>query len=90
MVKQVSLRIERPFNFNSHAKCWKHFNTRPAGKSVDPTACDNRHCYYDVAHKDYIYTPAWVEFLVGRLSNPGTYDQVIRNVTASRSENGKL
>jgi Protein of unknown function (DUF3644) len=78
VVRQVSSRIGRPFNFSSHVVCWKHFNTRPAAKSADPTACDNRHCYYDVVHKDYVYTPAWVEFLVGRLSDPATYDQVIR------------
>jgi hypothetical protein len=81
VVKQVAERIGRPFNFSSHMLCWKHFNTRPDSKSADPTACDNRHCYYDVVHKDYVFTPAWVEFLVSRLSDPATYDQVIRKRT---------
>ena len=70
VIKQVSQQIGKPFNFTSHVKCWKHFNTRPTKAAADPTACDNRYCYYDVVHKDYVYKPEWVAFLVDRLNDP--------------------
>jgi len=58
-----------------------HFNTRPAGGSPAPEACDNRYCYYDVLHKDYIYTPAWVEFLIEKLADAATYAIVVGGAT---------
>jgi hypothetical protein len=77
VVEQVAARIGKKFTFTSHTICWKHFNTRPSGRAADPTVCDNRYCYYDAVHKDYIYTPAWVEFLVGRLSDLTNYDLLL-------------
>lgn len=81
VVKQVATQLGRKFNMNSHRKCWMHFNTRPAGGSLTPEACDNRYCYYDVLHKDYIYTPAWVEFLIEKLADAGTYAIVVGGAT---------
>jgi hypothetical protein len=77
VVKQVAARIPRRFTHYSHGKCWRHYNTRPPGNSETPQHCDNRHCYYDAVHGDYIYTPAWVEFLVEKLSDAATYDLVV-------------
>jgi hypothetical protein len=77
VVQQVSAQLARRFTLNSHARCWKHFNTRPAGGSPAPEACDNRYCYYDVLHKDYIYTPAWVDFLIEKLGDAATYALVV-------------
>jgi hypothetical protein len=45
-----------------------------------PEACDNRYCYYDAVHKDYIYTPAWVDFLAEKLIDQTTYDLVLRGI----------
>jgi hypothetical protein len=81
VVKQVATQLGRKFNMNSHRKCWMHFNTRPTGGSPTPEACDNRYCYYDVLHKDYIYTPAWVEFLIEKLADAATYAIVVEGAT---------
>jgi hypothetical protein len=81
VVQQVSTRLGRKFTLNSHAKCWKHFNTRPTGNSLTPEACDNRYCYFDVLHKDYVYTSAWVDFLVEKLRDAATYAVVVGGVT---------
>ncbi len=80
VVRQVAPRLERKFTLNSHVMCWKHFNTRPSSGSPTPEACDNRYCYYDVLHKDYVYTPGWVEFLVQKLGDPATYGLVIQRI----------
>ena len=81
VVQQVSAQLGRKFSLNSHARCWRHFNTRPARGSLTPEACDNRYCYYDVLHKDYIYTPAWVEFLIEKLADAPTYAMVVGGTT---------
>jgi hypothetical protein len=50
-----------------HVLAWKHYNIRPASNSPDPTKTDPRYCVYDRAHKDYLYTDAWVEKLKAEL-----------------------
>jgi len=80
VVKQVAARIPRKFTHHIHGKCWRHYSTRPPGNSEAPANCDNRHCYYDAVHGDYIYTPAWVEFLVEKLSDEATYGLVVAAV----------
>lgn len=73
VVAQVSTRLGRKFSLNVHAKCWRHFNTRPVKGSATPEVCDNRYCYYDVLHQDYVYTSAWVDFLVEKLTDAQTF-----------------
>jgi hypothetical protein len=81
VVKLVSNQLGRKFTLNSHMKCWKHFNTRPARGTSAPEACDNRYCYYDSVHQDYVYTPAWVNFLVEKLGDAPTYAMVVGGTT---------
>ena len=80
VVKQVAARLGKKFTLNTHVRCWKHFNTRPSSNSSTPEACDNRCCYYDAVHKDYIYTQSWVDFLVEKLTDAATYDLIVRGV----------
>jgi Protein of unknown function (DUF3644) len=81
VVQQVAAQLGRKFTMNSHARCWRHFNTRPSRGGPAPEACDNRYCYYDVLHKDYIYTPAWVAFLIEKLADAATYAIVVEGTT---------
>ena len=78
VVKEVAAKLGKRFTFNTHVKCWRHFNTRPATNSPAPEACDTRYCYYDAVHKDYVYTPAWVDFLVAKLNDQATYDLIVQ------------
>jgi Domain of unknown function (DUF3644) len=86
VVRQVAARLGRKFNLYSHLRCWTHYNTRPPGKSAAPELCDNRYCYYDAVHKDYIYTPAWVDFLVEKLADAATYDLVLKGAPAAAAQ----
>ena len=67
----------KKFTQNTHVKCWKHFNTRPASGATNPEVCDNRYCYFDAVHKDYVYTQSWVDFLVEKLGDQATYDLIV-------------
>jgi hypothetical protein len=81
VVERVASRLGRRFTMNSHARCWKHFNTRPGSKSSSPEQCDNRYCYFDVLHKDYVYTNAWVDFLAEKLGDATIYAIVVGGAT---------
>jgi hypothetical protein len=83
VVEQVAEGLDRKFTQYSHQRCWRHYNTRPPSKNATPEICDNRYCYFDVVHKDYIYTPAWVEFLVEKLGDAVTYDLVLARAVAA-------
>lgn len=78
VVDRVVAELRKKFTQHSHTRCWRHFNTRPPRDADKPEICDNRYCYYDAVHKDYIYTPAWVAFLVEKLGDEATYNLVLR------------
>ena len=73
VVRRVGAKLGKPFNMHHHIMCYRHFNARPHRRAPDPKACDSRYCVYDVAHKDYVYTEAWVAHLLKVMSDPTTY-----------------
>jgi hypothetical protein len=81
VAKKVSATIGKPFSTNNHVACYKHFNIRPSYGSTNPEICDNRYCYYDAVHKDYIYKEAWIKFLIEKLSDDAEYNRVFKRGT---------
>lgn len=51
-------------NMNWHTEMWRKFKVRPSSNSKDKTSCKTDYCMYDRAHKDYLYTEAWINLLV--------------------------
>ncbi len=49
------------FSLYYHTLAWRHFAIRPHGNAPDPARTDATYCVYDRAHRDYLYTEAWVE-----------------------------
>lgn len=86
VVRQVASRLGKKFTHYLHGLCYKHFNARPPGHEPAPGAWDIRYCRYDALHKDYAYEPAWVDFLVSKLSDPATYSSILETKAA---RNGK-
>lgn len=85
--KRVAAAIE-PSKFTAsthHARCWQHYKVRPKKGDAKPHKCDNKYCFYDAAHDDYVYTEEWVEFLKKELSDPLKYDKVCRNKKPTQS-----
>lgn len=66
------------FNFDTHTRCWKKYNVRPANNSANPSATDNRYCIYDEPSGQYRYTKAWVTFLVEKMSDENEYDSLYK------------
>ena len=83
VVAKVAKAIGKAFKMHHHITCYRHFNARPPKGAVDPKACDTRYCVYDAAHRDYLYTDAWIEHLVKSLSDAPTYEFLFaKKVTA--------
>lgn len=55
------------FNLYYHTLAYRFYKVRPKGKSEHPEATDTRYCFFDVVHRDYTYTQAWVEKLQSEL-----------------------
>ncbi len=68
-------QVQRPgglidkFTQDTHPRCWKRYGVRPAGGSKTPTATVERYCVDDEPHKDYLYTPAWVAYLIEKMNS---------------------
>jgi hypothetical protein len=71
VVKQVQGKIGRTFNLHHHKLAYLKFKVRKRG--FDAGACNTTYCVPDHLHKDYGYSQAWIDLLVGKLSNADEY-----------------
>ncbi len=79
VVARVNAKLPSPLklSLNRHVRCWRKFDVRPAKGAREPWSTKGEYCRYDAVHKDYVYTDAWVGFLIGELSKPGRFDEVV-------------
>lgn len=77
-----NIKIERngkktdKFNADTHTRCWKHYKVRPKLGAKKPDQTKPQYCSYDKAHKDYLYTQAWVNFLIEKMADENEYAQL--------------
>jgi len=71
-VQRVGGTIDK-FNSATHERCWKRYGVRPASGAKKPEATKQEYCVYDKPHRDYLYTPAWVSFLIEEMSDEAEY-----------------
>lgn len=74
VAEKVAAKIGKQFTVNYHTKAWKFYKIRESDFIKNHL---NEYCYSDAAHTDYIYTPAWVDFLSRKLANEDEYKKVI-------------
>lgn len=60
-----------------HVAAVCYFKVRPVKGEGDPNKTNGKYCIYDSAHKDYLFTPAWLTFLSEELKKPDTYQKMI-------------
>jgi len=70
---QVANQI--PFRFNSHhfTLTWRKLKVRPSTGDTKPERTEEKYCIYDRAHRDYVYSVAYVNKLVRDLSTEAGY-----------------
>jgi hypothetical protein len=73
VAERVSAAIERPFSTNHHFNAARYFGARPAGNAPDPHNTRSDFCRFNTAFSQYVYTEAWVGFLVRKLADEATY-----------------
>jgi hypothetical protein len=71
VVKLIQEGTDSRFRIHEHTLAWKYFNVRPREPGVD--GCDTRYCQFDEAHRDFVYTDAWVEKLKHAVADTETY-----------------
>jgi hypothetical protein len=77
VVEQVGAAIPYRFTMTSLVNAYKAGNVRPAGRSKNPERTDERYCRYDEPHRDYLYSPAYVQHLIKRLSTPDGFRTLV-------------
>ncbi|WP_162529922.1 DUF3644 domain-containing protein [Nocardioides caldifontis] len=76
VVTKVAEAIARPFTMHMHTQSWRFFKARPPSGAADKAATRADFCRWNPAFEQYVYTEAWVSFLVRKLSDEATYDAV--------------
>jgi hypothetical protein len=77
VVAKVQAALLHPFTMGAHTLAWQQHKVRPASGSAKPEATDSKYCVYDSAHKDYLYTEAWVEKLTRDCAEPAIARRVV-------------
>lgn len=76
VVERVDSQLDREFTMHMHTQAWHHFGVRP------PTDCEDRlktkpeFCFYNKLFGKYVYTDAWVNYLVRKLRDNSVYDEI--------------
>jgi hypothetical protein len=86
VVKEVNRQLPFKFNMHHHTKAWQHYSVRPASKSVAPEKTRADFCVFDKAHGDYVYTKAWVRFLVQKLSDAAEFQNATGQSPVAKSQ----
>lgn len=81
VMEKVNARSKYRMTLNSHAESWRHYKVRPATGAKKPEACIPEYCVYDEAHKDYLYTNAWVEKCVQSFND----GKSVKNITGRKA-----
>jgi len=77
VVKRVSTEAKIEFNMTDHTRCWQHFEVRPREGDEHPERTKEQFCRWDSTFKRWVYTEAWVVYLVRKLSDADLHREVL-------------
>ena len=77
VVRAVSARIPFTFNMSHFVRAWKAESVRPEWNSDHPERTTEQFCRYDEPHRDYTFSPAYVEHLIKRLSKADGFSKLL-------------
>jgi hypothetical protein len=83
VTQRVADALGLHFSVNDHTACWKHFEVRPMWGSDHPERTKAEFCRYNQAFGQWVYTEAWVSFLVRKLRDSQTHRDVLKREPAS-------
>ena len=63
VIKELNKKgVQKTMNW--HTAMWKQQKVRPKSGVKEKTNTISEYCVFDSAHRDYLYTPAWIDFLI--------------------------
>jgi hypothetical protein len=84
VVTAVAARIPFKFHMGHFIKAWKAETVRPEGNNDHPERTVEQYCRYDEVHRDYTYSPGYVEHLVRHLSTDDGFQEILGNTPVRR------
>src|SRR5882724_11296427 len=84
VVAKVQAQLPHKFTIGSHTAAWQYFKVRPAGAATKPEVTDSKYCVHDAAHKDYLYTEAWVDKLAKDLADGQDFLAIIGSAPVAK------
>lgn len=77
VVKRVQGEAKIKFTITDHTKCWQHFKVRPREDDEHPERTKEQFCCWDSTFKRWVYTEAWVAYLVRKLGDADLHREVL-------------
>jgi hypothetical protein len=78
IVKKICGSNKKFVASSHHVRACYFYRVRPKTGEADPRKTDTRYCQYDDAHKDYVYTQEWLNFLRDEMLKPGQYEKIMK------------
>lgn len=86
VARRVSTGIGRQFSISDHTKAWRHYGVRPSTNDPKPEETKAQFCVWDAAFRQYVYTEAWVVYLIRHLSKEAAYNLVVLGAESGEDE----
>jgi hypothetical protein len=83
VARAVASALTAPFNLHHHTLAWKHYAVRPASSDSRPEATKSQFCIWDETFEQYVYTDAWIAYLIRHLADPKENALVCRSGASS-------
>jgi hypothetical protein len=74
VVRRVRETTGLDFKISHHTNAWKLYKVRLSGYKAE--GCNVQYCQYSVPFRDYIYTEAWIKFLIQKVSSPDEFNKI--------------
>ncbi len=71
----IEARIPYEFKVHHVVRAWKALACRPPHGDPHPERTDERYCIYDEPHRDYLFTPAFVDKTVRQTTTAGKFKE---------------
>lgn len=66
------------FSLHTHTLCWKMYRIRPLNGNENPQITNSEYCVYDEPNDSYLYTEAWVDFLIEEMQVDEKYNALYK------------
>lgn len=77
VVERVKDAAKITFSITDHTTCWQFFEVRPPAGSEHPERTKEQFCRWDSTFERWVYTEAWVAYLVRKLADADLHQEIL-------------